>query len=65
MFKTIVGAGAIGAGATGAVATSHYGSSSGSGQMMRLLADPAPQHCEKVEAKERKKCFEAKKVSAK
>jgi hypothetical protein len=54
MFNTIVGAGAVGAGAA-----SRYGSSSG--QMMRFLAAPAPQHCEKVEAKYRKKCFEAKK----
>jgi hypothetical protein len=39
MFNTIVGAGAVGAGAA-----SRYGSSSGSDQMMRLLAAPAPQH---------------------
>jgi hypothetical protein len=38
MFNTIVGAGAVGAGAT-----SCYGS--GSDQIMRLLAAPAPQHC--------------------
>jgi hypothetical protein len=38
MIKTIVGAGAVGAGAE-----SRYGS--GSEQMMRLLAAPAPQHC--------------------
>jgi hypothetical protein len=36
MFNTIVGAGAFGAGAA-----SRYGS----GQMMQLLAAPAPQHC--------------------
>jgi hypothetical protein len=39
MFNTIVGAGAVGAGAG---AASRYGS--GSDQMMRLLAAPAPQH---------------------
>jgi hypothetical protein len=37
MINTIVGAGAVGAGAA-----SRYGS--GSDQMMRLLAAPAPQH---------------------
>jgi hypothetical protein len=47
MFNTIVGAGAVGAGAVGAGAVgagaaSRYGS--GSDQMMRLLAAPAPQH---------------------
>jgi hypothetical protein len=38
MFNTILGAGAVGAGAA-----SRYGS--GSYQMMRLLAAPAPQNC--------------------
>jgi hypothetical protein len=42
MFNSIVGAGAVGAGA-GAGAALRY--SSGSDQMMRLLAAPAPQHC--------------------
>jgi hypothetical protein len=37
-FNTIIGAGAVGAGAA-----SRY--SSGSDQMMRLFAAPAPQHC--------------------
>jgi hypothetical protein len=40
MFNTIVGAAAVGAGSG---AASRYGS--GSDQMMRLLAAPAPQHC--------------------
>jgi hypothetical protein len=39
MFNTIVGAGAVGAGTA-----SRYGSYSGSDQMVRLLAAPAPQH---------------------
>jgi hypothetical protein len=47
MFNTIVGAGAVGAvrAGAGARAASRYGS--GSDQMMRLLAAPAPapQHC--------------------
>jgi hypothetical protein len=38
MFNTYIGAEAVGAGAA-----TRYGS--GSDQMMRLLADPAPQHC--------------------
>jgi hypothetical protein len=39
MFNTIIGVGAVGAGAV-----SLYGSGSGTDQMMRLLAAPAPQH---------------------
>jgi hypothetical protein len=42
MFNTIVGAGAVGAGAASRYGT---GSGTGSGQKMRLLAAPAPQHC--------------------
>jgi hypothetical protein len=48
MFNTIVGA--IGSGTIGARvgtgAASRYGSGSGSDKMMRLLAAPAPQHCQ-------------------
>jgi hypothetical protein len=42
MFNTILGAGAGAVGA-GAGAAERYGS--GSDQMIRLLAAPAPQHC--------------------
>jgi hypothetical protein len=42
MINTIFGAGAAGAKAR---AASRYGSSSGSDQMMQLLAAPASQHC--------------------